>query len=306
MLDKCREEGIVDFDEIVKMQDEDEECREWKRKYELADSKNPYTKSDKVLIKWLTKLAMQGQEEAQAVLGNIYYRHGEMDKAEKWYRQAAELDSVHGQYGLGRVCKDKGESAKWYTKAAEQGHLEAQLDLAQLFSYSVYNDDSMRDDALSFKWYLAAAEQGSYRGQAEVAKMYVDGIGVEPDEREALRWFIAPNDQGRWVKESDSLIQMYINGKGILEDPIEACAWFVVIENFPMDVFDRSDVKICLGRSSLRSYSYDDRNEAIYTCAEKLTEDQLELVYSRAMHICLEAAQRGPFLEKYIDLYKTD
>ena len=62
VLDKCREEGIVDFDEKVKIQNEDEECREWKRKYELAYAKKPYTASDKVLIKWLAKLAMQGRE----------------------------------------------------------------------------------------------------------------------------------------------------------------------------------------------------------------------------------------------------
>lgn len=289
ILEANPEANPEDPDYALEHEEECREYKEWERKYNLAQKKKPYTESDKVLIKWLTKLAMQGKEEAQAELGDIYYFHDEIDKAERWYRQAAELDSVRGQYGLGLVCKDKVESAKWYTKAAENGDIGSQRALGNL-----YSENPLQDDELSFKWYLAAAEQGSYWAQANVAKMYIDGVGVESDEREALKWFLAPNNQGRGVKGVSTIIYMYINEKGVLEDPIEACAWQIVMDYYPREI--PQDVTSDL--TELNCYNY--QTELVRAHAEKLTPDQLKIVRARAVQICLETSD-----EEYIKIYKN-
>lgn len=283
----------------------EEECREymeWMRKYDLARRKRPYSAPDKVLIKWLKKLSVQGQENAQTSLGDIYYEHENFDEAEKWYRQSAELGSVRGQYGLGRVSKDKVEAIQWLTKAAEKGYLEAQLALAFLYDKGSvhYEKNSSPNDSLSFKWYLAAAEQGSWRAQGKLAKMYVDGTGTEPDEREALKWFLAKNDQGSGVKEVRSIIYMYINEKGVLEDPIEACAWYIFMTTYSREIPQKIS-KYNFTRSGSGSYM----NELISAHAKKLTDDQLKIVRARAVQICLENAQRNNH-KKYIKLYKND
>ncbi len=288
-------------DYVLAHEKECEECKKWKERYELAKVSKPYTAEDKVLIKWLKKLAVQGQEEAAAVLGIIYYEHDNLEEAEKWCHQAAELDSVRGQYSLGKIYEKRGEMAeaiKWFSTAAEQGKFEAQMALGR-----IYGDYSTRNDSLCFKWYLAAAEQGGFSAQAKVANMYVDGVGVEADEREALKWFVvrSKDDPERWGKDVESLIRMYINGKGILEDPIEACSWFVVLKTVPFRKIERDGMEF--GFQGSPFYESSMLEEQIYSLAKKMTADQFDMIYSRAIQICLDASKRSCWMKEYIEEY---
>lgn len=56
-----------------------------------------------------------------------------------------------------------------------------------------------RDYAEAAKWYLAAAENGNMFAQYELADLYVRGLGVPQDYRQALHWFEKAALQEAWL-----------------------------------------------------------------------------------------------------------
>jgi TPR repeat protein len=69
-----------------------------------------------------------------------------------------------------------------------------------------------------------AAEQGVPQAQYSLGRMYANGIAVEADPSEALRWFRLAADQGFAVAESMVGIS-YFEGLGIKQDYDEAVRW---------------------------------------------------------------------------------
>lgn len=99
-----------------------------KSRYELA-------------IKWYKLAADKEYDEAQYMLGKIYYlgRDKNFDEALKWLTLAGNQDHIEAQYLLG-VCYSRGEgievnlekAAKWFKLAKEQGHIEAAEELLKV------------------------------------------------------------------------------------------------------------------------------------------------------------------------------
>jgi TPR repeat protein len=108
----------------------------------------------------LLTLVEQGNADAQAVLGLVYYE--------------------------GRVVpQDYAAAAMWYRKAAEQGHAEAQIQLGVL-----YHDGEgvPQDDAAAVRWFRKATEQSNARAQFLLGIMYLQGTGVPQDYVLAHMW----------------------------------------------------------------------------------------------------------------------
>lgn len=75
-------------------------------------------------------------------------------------------------------------------KQAEAGDLNAMFNVA---SYIIWGDQSSQVEPeaaeLAVKYYKANAENGDTDSMLDLGAMYLDGRGVEKDEREALKWY---------------------------------------------------------------------------------------------------------------------
>lgn len=153
----------------------------------------------------LTKVAEQGDVEAQKQLGRIYR-----------YQDYGRQDYV--------------EAAKWYRKAAEQGDAGAQLRLGELYAAG---EGVKQDYVEAAKWFRKAAEQGDARAQEELGAHYAIGKGVKKDYNEALKWFRKAADN-RYNKGYDGYVDYsYIEDCEILgdlyahtHDYTEAAKWY--------------------------------------------------------------------------------
>lgn len=108
----------------------------------------------------LQKKAEQGDINAQAILGFMYYKGNDVEQ-------------------------DYREAYQWFKKAAEQGSAFAQLGLGTMYSAGV---GVAQDDAQATKWYRKAAEQGSVGCQYRLGTMYAEGKGVEQCNVQAYKW----------------------------------------------------------------------------------------------------------------------
>lgn len=133
-----------------------------------------------------------GGKTAQQItsIGDEYFngRNGkkkDFTQAVKYFRKAAELGDVHGQYNLG-LCYDKSygvaqnydEAAKWYRKAADQGHTIAQYCMGVFYERGLGVN---KDYSEATRWYRKAADQGYASAQYNLGVCHYNGWGVTKD-----------------------------------------------------------------------------------------------------------------------------
>lgn len=157
-------------------------------------------------LMWYHKAAEQGDPKIQFDLGEFYYlgdsKNGIPDNKEemvKWYTKAAEQGYAEAQMKLGEVynlglCGDFNHelALKWYERAAEQGNTDAKAELGKIYY-------RWSDIPNAKKWFLAAAEQDSvkgYIGLAECNRIKDEQAGIQPDETEALKWYLKAEKKG--------------------------------------------------------------------------------------------------------------
>ena len=143
-------------------------------------------------------LAVEGDPQAQFVLGSMYYK------------------------GSSGVRRDHAMAAKWYRTAAEQGHVNAQVNLGSLY----FDGEGVPQDyAEAVRWYRRAADQGNVAlAQYNLGVMYAHGKGVARDQGEAARWYRRAADQGEAVAQL-ALALMYERGEGVPRDQARAVEW---------------------------------------------------------------------------------
>jgi len=148
--------------------------------YEFGDGvEQDWSKS----LYWQIKAAMEGILDAQLGL-ECQHKHGDLDI-------------------------DDEQVFDWYTWSAEQGHLWAQVLLADIyfddhviiypevyegieeFCSRWYNEEQAiywHDEAQAAYWYEKAAIQGDPHAQLQIGKMYWGGCSVESDDEQAELW----------------------------------------------------------------------------------------------------------------------
>ncbi|KAF9161894.1 hypothetical protein DFQ26_004041 [Actinomortierella ambigua] len=189
--------------------------------------------NDVEAVKWFTKAAEQGDENAQHNLGVMYeYGQGvDQNNAEaaKWYTMAAEQGDVNAQinlgwmYALGQgVDQSDGDAVKWYTKAAEKGDSGAQNYLGLKYAQGQGVDQSLVE---AFMWFTKAAEQGNPSAQCNVGLMYAHGQGVDQSDADAVKWYTKASEQGDAYAQRN-LGLMYAQGRGVDQNSAEAAKWF--------------------------------------------------------------------------------
>ena len=107
-------------------------------------------------------------------------------------KELAEKGVAEAQYALGskylqsNTPEDNKEGIKWYRRAAEQGHIQAQLNLGNIYEIGY---EALQDYKEAIKWYRKAAEQVDTKGQLRMGIMYEYGKGVTKNCIEAHKWY---------------------------------------------------------------------------------------------------------------------
>ncbi|HEY4026136.1 MAG TPA: tetratricopeptide repeat protein [Candidatus Dormibacteraeota bacterium] len=197
-------------------------------------------------IRWLEAATARGDEDAPLLLGALYERGEAVPRdplaAARWYfhvhgpeagrreaasgierlrREIAQLarqGHADGQYRLGRITGDQGESARWLWAAARQGHVEASYVLAVLHREG---RGVPQDLAESFRLCRVAAEAGYRPAQHDLGYMYLTGAGVAADREEGRRWYRRAAEQG----DARSMFDLWITAPDGADQREEAARW---------------------------------------------------------------------------------
>ena len=111
------------------------------------------------------------------------------------FRLWAQLGSADSQfeYGMLLVPSEPREAIRWLEKAAAQGHLNAVLELVE-----VYRGERglPGKPELATAWYQKAAERGHVQSQLTLARRLAAGIGAPVNHGRAAKLFEAAADAG--------------------------------------------------------------------------------------------------------------
>lgn len=140
-------------------------------------------------VVWLSKIAAQGNAEAQYYLGDIAYERNadlqDFTDAANWFRKAAEQGEAQSQYQLGwmyflglGVPKDDEEASKLFNASMDNG-----------VKNSTYEELA--------KIFRKEAEQGGTTGQFLLGRMYEVGQVVPQDFVEGYKWYALSAAQER-------------------------------------------------------------------------------------------------------------
>jgi len=140
-------------------------------------------------------LAKKGDPKAQYNVGMIYEKgkgvKADLAEAMKWYEKAAKQGNAMAQYNLGRLYHEKGdhnephayEKAKyWYEKAIENKVKEAYNNLAALY---MEGKGVQRDEKKAFDLFRQAADLGDGAAQYNVGVMYAWSNQITNDKMKA-------------------------------------------------------------------------------------------------------------------------
>jgi TPR repeat protein len=125
-------------------------------------------------LKWFRLAALQGDADAQYVLGDMY-KNGlggpqDYEEAVKWYRKSANQGWAEGLALLGTayatekgVPVDQSQAAKLFRLAAELGNALAQTSLGYI--YASGGGGLRQDNVQAYIWLGLASAQGNERAR---------------------------------------------------------------------------------------------------------------------------------------------
>ena len=165
----------------------------------LEEYENPEEeKAEQVRV--LEQLWARGFPLAAHLLGKCW-RDGmgvlpDDERAELWFRQAAEAGYDFSQYALGKLLQSQNrteEAVGWYKKAAAQGNSWAAYRLGKLY---IQGEQVPKDVPEAVKYLTASAEQGNQYAQYALGKLYLTGQDVQQDREQAWAYFYESAEQG--------------------------------------------------------------------------------------------------------------
>lgn len=108
-------------------------------------------------------------------------------------------------------------------KLANSGNAQAQSKMGDVYLYGEYNEQV--DYLNAFNWYTKAAAKGDSIAKFNLAIMYLNGFGVEKNEKMAVSLYRELANEG----DPESQLQLgirYLEGKGVEKDILMAKKWF--------------------------------------------------------------------------------
>lgn len=114
------------------------------------------------------------------------------EKAETWFRAAAEKGLDFSQYALGKLLQSEQrveEAVHWYERASAQGNQYADYRLGKLY---LAGEGIPRDEEKAVAYLTASAESGNQYAQYALGKYYLERGEYE----QARAWFTQSAAQG--------------------------------------------------------------------------------------------------------------
>mmetsp|Transcript_4129 Transcript_4129/g.8839 ORF Transcript_4129/g.8839 Transcript_4129/m.8839 type:complete len:586 (+) Transcript_4129:3-1760(+) len=153
----------------------------------------------------------------------------EAQEVTRMLREAANQGHLKAQILLAELTevghsakKDIVESSKWYRKAAVQGDAEAQFIMGIHFTKGRGVKKNFVEAA---KWYRKAVDQGHSQAMNNLGVLYEDGKGVKQDSMEALKLYRQSAELG--LKDAMYGVgTLYDDGRGVAQDLAEAAKWY--------------------------------------------------------------------------------
>ena len=144
-----------------------------------------------------------------AVRGLEAYEREDFVTAFDLWSGAARNGDPEAQYRLGQlyqrgqgVIANLPDAVLWYCRAAEQGHAEAQYQLSLVYQRGYGGQTGLGE------WFRVAAENDKGTAERNLALLFPNGLTIERDETEALRWSLAAAQHGHAEAQANTG-QMY-------------------------------------------------------------------------------------------------
>jgi len=183
-------------------------------------------------IKEFTDLGNAGDISAQLMLGALYSKGGAVTRDDKtaaeWFQKAALQGNIDAQFLLGNLYENSQlpqsypQAAIWYQKAAQQGMAKAQVRLGHLFSHGLGLKQDYNEAIL---WYGKAALQNNAEAQYSLGLMYALGKGFPKNDQLAIGWLTKAASQS--YADAELLLgDIYLTGAGTDKKPVLAYALY--------------------------------------------------------------------------------
>jgi uncharacterized protein len=153
-------------------------------------------------LKWCRKAAVEGNAEAQLIMGQFYIIERRGHK------------------------RDAKEAAIWWQQAANQGNSTALHALGRLYDAG---NGVPQDHMMARNLYLQSAAHGN-KAQAPyyLGESYSSSYGTGPDYIEAFNWY-KKSAEANYLPAQLKLGQFYAEGQGIKQDWAESYFWYAVV-----------------------------------------------------------------------------
>jgi uncharacterized protein len=179
---------------------------------------------DVISLKDMTRFAENSSTEAMISLGDMYYfghdTIANVALAIKWYRRAADMNSVEAMYTLAYIYKEHNndEYNKWYSKAVSNHEFLNELDKANnaLMGDTYYfGRHGVQNHDLAIKYYKQSADAPSMHNLGVIYER------IKEDKLESIQWYKKGHEQG-YASSTFNLSQLYYAEKNY-EKVFELC-----------------------------------------------------------------------------------
>ncbi len=176
-------------------------------------------------LEWLKAAAEADEPEAQFLYGKRLTEAGEISSGSIWIDKAVEADHPAAQVvkarQLAREGGSKGRIIQLLQSSARQGDPDGAYELARVAESGAVTMTAEEISALLEE----AGENGHAGAQFAVGERYANGLGVEQDYREALKWYRLSAKQ-EFPPAQEAMGILYQAGYGVDPSPGEAARWY--------------------------------------------------------------------------------
>ncbi|CAG5129534.1 unnamed protein product, partial [Candidula unifasciata] len=182
---------------------------------------------DDDLLQYYHFLADKGDQQAQVVLGTLYYQGGKgvqinHEQAYHYFSTAAQAGSGHALGYLGKmhsegspvVTQNNHTALEYFKKSADKKNHIGQTGLGMMYLNGLGVE---KDTGKAFRYFSLASDQGSVDAQLQLGIMYFTGNGVRKDYKMAVKYFTMSSQNGH-VLAFYNLAQMHATGTGVLRN----------------------------------------------------------------------------------------
>ncbi len=118
--------------------------------------------------------------------------------------------------------KDYNKAFSLLLPVAKEGNAFAQYNIAVMYAQGLGVE---KNEAEAVKWYRKAAEQGDPDAQTNLGLMYANGRGISQDYQEAMKWYLKAAEKGNAFAQNN-IGSLYFNGHGVAKDDKKAVEWY--------------------------------------------------------------------------------